>query len=132
SADDTLSKASCVNTQGAYNDRPKHLPILYPDNTLISNHCNIRFGDDYGQGSNHHFIRCKLIRSGNNPAYHTFIFDGGNAVSGHVLLDCEFKNGAGELDVYWHRTGTTSNYSILQTLQVYAPPGTRISIADRK
>lgn len=132
SADDTLSKASCVNTQGAFNDRSKHLPILYTDNTLVSNHCNIRFGDDYGQGSNHHFIRCELIRSGNNPAYHTFIFDGGNAVFGHVLLDCEFKNGAGEQDVYWYRTGAASNYSIQQTLQVNAQPGTRISIADRK
>jgi hypothetical protein len=132
SADDTLSKASCVNTQGAFNDRSKHLPILYTDNTLISNQCNIRFGDDYGQGSNHHFVRCELIRSGNNPAYHTFVFDGGNAVFGHVLLDCAFKDGAGEEDVYWYRTGIASNYSIQQTLQVNARPGTRISIVDRK
>ncbi len=130
-ADDVFSRASCINTQGAYNDRSQHVPILYTHNTLISNDCNIRFGDDYGQGSNHHFINCRIIKSGNSSAYHTFVFDGKNSVSGHILRDCRFENGAGPEDVLWYKTGTLSNYTIQQTLHIIAQPGTKISIADR-
>ncbi len=130
-ADDTLSMASCINTQGAYNDRSKHVPILYTHNTLISNHCNIRFGDDYGQGSNHHFINNKIIKSGSSSSYHTFVFDGRNSVFNHVLRDCRFENGADEQDVYWYKTGTLSNYKVQQTLRLSVEPGTLVSIADR-
>lgn len=129
--DDTLSKASCINTQGAYNDRSKHVPILYTNNTLISNNCNIRFGDDYGQGSNHHFMGCKIIKAGNSPAYHTFVFDGRNSVFGHLLLDCTFSKGANPQDVFWYKTGTLSNYTIKETLRLNAEPGSRISLMDK-
>jgi hypothetical protein len=128
--DDTLSMASCINTQGAYNDRSKHVPILYINNTLISNNCNIRFGDDYGQGSNHQFVNCRIIKAGNSPAYHTFVFDGRNSVFNHILRDCTFGSGADESDVFWYKTGTLSNYKIQRTLQLTAQPGTKVSIAD--
>jgi hypothetical protein len=128
--DDTLSKASCVNTQGAYNDRSKHLPILYTSNTLISNNCNIRFGDDYGQGSNHQFVNCRIVKAGNSPTYHTFVFDGRNSVFNHLLRDCIFESGADEKDVFWYKTGTLSNYKIQHTFRLTAQPGTKVSIAD--
>lgn len=130
-ADDTLSKASCINTQGAYNDRSLHVPIVYRSNTLISNHCNIRFGDDYGQGSNHHFIDCILQKSGRLASYHTFIFDGKNASFGHVLQNCRFTGGAAETDVLWYKTSTLSNYALQQRLQIEAKPGTKVGITDR-
>lgn len=131
-ATDTLTtKAACVDTQGAFNDRSTHLPLYYKNSQLISNICNIRFGDEYGQGSNHHFINCTLTKIGNNPNYHTLVFDGGNSVFSHILLDCEFKNGAKYNDVYWRDTHSLSNYEIQWTFTLNTNPGARVHIVDK-
>jgi hypothetical protein len=129
--EDTLvRKAACVDTQGAFNDRSKHLPLYYKNCTLISNRCNIRFGDEYGRGSNHRFISCKIIKEGNQPDYHTFEFDGHSSVFNHVLLDCDFTGGASYDDVYWTDTQSLSNYSISWTLNLKSSPGAIIRITD--
>ncbi|MDF9796248.1 hypothetical protein OKW21_001511 [Catalinimonas alkaloidigena] len=131
-ATDSMSTiAACIDTQGAYNDRSTHLPLFYKSNKLISNICNIRFGDAYGQGSNHHFVNCKLIKAGNHPEYHTFVFDGHNSVFNHVLLDCEFGEGTSYDDVYWKDTGSLSNYQIQWTLTIDTHPGAEVKINDR-
>ena len=130
--DDTIShKAACVDTQGAFNDRSKHLPLYYKDCSLISNICNVRFGDEYGQGSNHQFINCKIIKTGNNPNYHTFVFDGHSSVFNHVFLDCEFIGGASYKNVYWNNTQSLSNYRIAWTLDIKTNPGAKILIKDK-
>ncbi|MCF6332321.1 MAG: hypothetical protein L3J11_03475 [Draconibacterium sp.] len=132
-AEDTLvRKAACVDTQGAYNDRSKHLPIYYKNCSLISNRCNVRFGDEYGQGSNHQFINCKIIKVGNHPDYHTFEFDGHSSVFNHVFLDCDFMGGASYDDVYWTNTQSLSNYRINWTLNLESSPGAKIWIIDNK
>lgn len=128
---DTLpSKTSTINTQGAFNDRSRHLPIFYSNTVSMSNLCNIRFGDDYGQGSNHQFVNCRIVKLGDHPDYHTFKFDGGNSVFNHVLLDCQFEQGARMDDVYWERTGSLSNYSIKWTLAIQTVPLAEIVIRD--
>ncbi len=130
--DDTIShKAACVDTQGAFNDRSKHLPLYYKDCSLISNICNVRFGDEYGQGSNHQFINCKIIKTGNNPNYHTFVFDGHSSVFNHVFLDCEFIGEASYNDVYWNNTQSLSNYRIAWTLNIETHPGAKIIIKNK-
>ncbi len=131
SQDSLSSKSSTINTQGAYNDRSTHLPIFYKNTVSMSNLCNIRFGDDYGQGSNHRFVNCRIIKIDDHPDYHTFIFDGGNSVFNHVLLDCQFEQGAGIDDVYWERTGSLSNYSIQWTLDLETAPRADINITDK-
>lgn len=131
-AEDTLvRKAGCVDTQGAYNDRSKHLPLYYKNCSLISNSCNIRFGDEYGQGSNHQFINCKIIKTEDHPGYHTFVFDGHSSVFNHSLLDCEFIGGAAYGDVYWEDTQSLSNYSIKWTLTLETSSGAEITIVDK-
>lgn len=131
-AEDTLTrKAACVDTQGAFNDRTKHLPLYYKNCTLISNLCNVRFGDEYGQGSNHQFSDCKIIKRGDHPHYHTFEFDGHSSVFDHSLIDCEFLGGAKYNDVFWTYTRSLSNYSIKWTLTLETNPGANISIKDK-
>ncbi len=128
-ADDTICrKGACVDTQGAFNDRSKHLPLYYKECSLISNICNVRFGDDYGQGSNHQFINCNIIKTGDNPNYHTFVFDGHSSVFNHLFLDCEFIGGAAYNDVYWSNTQSLSNYRIAWTLDIETNPGAKILI----
>lgn len=100
---------SFVSTQGAYNDRSTHLPLYYKNSTLESNICNVRFGDGYGQGSNHQFINSRIVKIGDHPGYHTFVFDGGNSNFNHVFLDCEFVDGAAYNDVYWKNTRSGSD-----------------------
>jgi len=130
-ADDTICRiAACVDTQGAFNDRSTHLPLYYKDCSLISNICNVRFGDEYGQGSNHQFINCKIIKTGDNPNYHTFVFDGHSSVFNHLFLDCEFIGGACYNDVYWNNTQSLSNYKIAWTLDIETNPGAKILIKD--
>lgn len=124
-------KVACVDTQGAYNDRSAHLPVYYLNNDLISNIAIIRFGDAYGQGSNHRFVNCKLIRTGNHPDFHAFVFDGKHAVFNHVLLDCEFEKGVSYNDVYWEDTESFSNYSIQWTLTLKTDPEARVTVRDR-
>lgn len=132
-AEDTLvRKAACVDTQGAFNDRSKHLPLYYKNCSLISNRCNVRFGDEYGQGSNHQFINCKIIKAGNHPDYHTFEFDGHSSVFNHVFHDCDFMNGSSYDDVYWINTQSLSNYRINWTLNLETIPGATIRISNNK
>lgn len=132
-AEDSIGKiAACVDTQGAFNDRSKHLPLYYKNCTLISNICNVRFGDEYGRGSNHQFINCKIIKEGEHPDYHTFEFDGHSSVFNHVLLDCDFIDGASYNDVYWTNTQSLSNYRLKWTLKVKSSPGATIRITDNK
>ncbi len=131
-AQDTLThKAACVDAQGAYNDRTRHLPVYYRDDSLVSNLCNVRFGDDYGQGSNHQFIACKIVRTGHNSNYHTFLFDGHSSVFNHGFLDCQFLGGAAYDDVYWSDTQSLSNYHVSWTLRVETAPGASVIIRDK-
>ncbi len=132
-AQDTLTfKAACIDAQGSYNDRTTHLPIYYRNDSLVSNICNVRFGDDYGQGSNHQFVGCQIKKTGSNPNYHTFLFDGHSSVFNHGFLDCDFIGGAAYDDVYWSDTQSLSNYHISWSLMLETTAGAEVIIKDRK
>lgn len=129
--DQKARQVACVVTQGQLKRSDAHLPIIYRDNTFISNICHIRFGDSYGQGCNHHFYNCKFVRIGNNPDYHTFIFDGGWQTEGHIILDCEFGAGTRYNDVFWKRVSSNASYSAAWTLTMETYPGAKVTIKDK-
>lgn len=115
-------------TQGTPND--VHQPLFYKNSRVISNICNVRFGDYYGRGKNHRFIGCTFAKTGDSASYHTFVFDGGYSTGGHVLLDCTFEGGAAYDDVRWERTGDLSHYMVQWTLELESTPGASVEIRD--
>jgi len=126
--DEETTRVSAVVTQGTSSEKSN--PTYYKDTVLSSNITNVRFGDNYGKGYNHHFYNVTFNKTGNNPNYHTFIFDGGYSRDGHVIRDANFTNGAQYDDVYWERTGDLSAYSVEWTLTVQATVGEEIDIYD--
>jgi len=126
--DDETTRVSAVVTQGTSSKESN--PTYYKDSVLSSNITNVRFGDNYGKGYNHHFYNVTFNKTGNNPNYHTFIFDGGYSRNGHVIRDPIFTNGARYDDVYWEKTGDLSAYSIEWTLSISAEIGEEIEIYD--
>jgi hypothetical protein len=129
--DDKTDQVACVVTHGHPAKADTCLPVTYRDCTLISNLCNVRMGDYYGKGSNHHFERCKFVRAGSDPRYHTFIVDGQYWSRRHVMRDCEFGPGTAYNDVLWKLTSNKSFYSIAWTLTVKAEPGAKVTIKDK-
>ena len=130
SFDDETRIVAAVDVQG-YPNKPESLPVVYVDNTFEGNRALIRFGDAYGVGHNHHFIRPKFVRLGEHPDFHTFVFDGGHYSQGHLIIDAEFGPGTAYNDVYWERTASTSWYSVGWTLELSTVPGAHVSIQDR-
>jgi len=129
--DNQTSQVACVVTHGHPQKADTALPVKYRGLTLISNLCHVRMGDYYGKGSNHHFVRCKLIRTGKDSRYHTFIVDGAYWSKRHVLLDCEFGTGASPDDVFWKRTSWKSFYSVKWTLTLKTAPGAKVVVKDK-
>jgi len=126
--DDATRRVAAVVTQGTSSKESN--PTYYKNTTLTSNIANVRFGDNYGKGFNHHFYNVTFNKVGDNPNYHTFIFDGGYSRDGHIIRDPIFINGAKYDDVYWERTGDLSAYSIEWTLTVEAELGDEIEVYD--
>ncbi len=129
--DEETQQISCVTTQGNASRTKEMLPIRYEDNTFISNRLNVRFGDYYGVGSNHQFIRCKFVRVGDDPKYSTFFFDTGLPCKNHVLLDCLFEGGAGLDRVSWADKKADADFSVKWTLTLKSPSAAEVVIDDQ-
>jgi hypothetical protein len=130
SLDAVTQRVACIDTQG-YFRKEDSLPVFYNDNVLVSNICNVRFGDSYGKGNNHMFNRCDFVRIGDRDDYHTFAFDGTYWSFGHIITDGKFYGGAAPDDVYWRATGSLSSYSVAWTLTVNTDPSASIVIRDK-
>lgn len=63
--------APCVVGHGLHDRSDQQLPIIYKDNTFITNSVHVRFGDNYASGGNHRFLNNRFIKFGNHPDYHT-------------------------------------------------------------
>ena len=100
-----------------------HQTITYDHLILSSNTANIRFGDYYGVGDNALLTNVIFKKVGNNPNYHTIVFDGGYWSDGHVIRDAIFEEGTAYDDVFWRRTGSYSAYSIEWTLSITPQEG---------
>ncbi|MFB3893834.1 MAG: hypothetical protein ACE15C_17620 [Phycisphaerae bacterium] len=84
--------AICVCGESKLDDAP----MLYEDNTVLSNFCNVVLGDSYGVGCNSRFVNNTFIRLGERADYRTiqcgyWILDS----VGHIFLDSKFEGGAG-------------------------------------
>ena len=129
--DGQTRQAACVVTQGLHGRTAQHLPILYEGNTFISNILNVRFGDYYGVGSNHRFVRCTFVRIGTDPRYHTFLFEIGYPCKNHAIRDCTFQAGASPDSVKWVNATADHDYAVQWTLTVNTLPGAGVVVRDR-
>jgi len=126
--DAQTKQLACVVTQGNAKRADKHLPIIYSGNTFISNICNIRFGDYYGVGSNHHFHGCKFVRIGDDKRYKSFLWDTGYQCDKHVLRDPVFEGGA-SLDSIALGSGK-HDLTVEWTVTVKTAPNADVTVAD--
>ena len=82
------------------------LPGLFEQNTIISNFCNVRLGEEYGTGVNARFVGNRFVREGNLAGYATVICGFGKFNNtGSVFLDNKFEGGAALDQVRWEGTG---------------------------
>ncbi|MBN1674698.1 MAG: fibronectin type III domain-containing protein [Kiritimatiellae bacterium] len=128
--DEQTTRVACVDAQGQY-QKADTIPLVYRDNTFISNRHIVRFGDAYAKGNNHHFINCRLVKSGDHPYFSTFLFGGAYWNYGHIVRDCAFEGGTAHDDVRWGRTGSKSAYRVEHTLTVKGPADVTVRIADK-
>lgn len=129
SLDERTLRAACISPQG-HASKPFSHPVLYADNVLESNIACVRFGDSYGKGRNHRFVRNVFRRLGDHPGFHTLVFDGGGYNGDHRLLDCVFEPGTAPDDVLWRSTSSLSDYSVAWTLSLTTAPGAQVAVVD--
>ena len=129
--DEETTNAACVVTQGNQDRTPDMRPVFYRNCTFISNITNVKFGDDYGTGSNHHFESCRFVKVGNHAKYRTFWFGSGYPSKNHVLLDCTYEGGADPGSIQWLALKPDHDFSVAWTLTVRTAPGAQVTITDR-
>jgi hypothetical protein len=136
-AEDENTQAWAIAVCGDYNS-PEHPPVVYRDNTIISNTCNVRLGESYGLGRNAHFISNTFVREGRDPRYATVRIGYWNKpTTGHVFLDNRFEGGAGLDHVRFEAAGPRE-FTVQWTVEVTVQdqnakplPGADVTIADR-
>jgi hypothetical protein len=107
---------------------PAVRPGLFEDNTVISNFCNVRLGEDYGAGVNAHFVNNTFIREGQREAYATITCGYGNTNnSGSVFAGSKFEGGAGYDQVKWEGTGK-NDFATGRAIRVKTSPGATVSL----
>jgi hypothetical protein len=133
-AEDRHAEGCAIAALGADPRNPDE-KILLAGNTVISNLCNIRFGDNYGQGGKYTFHSNTLVRIGDDPRYKTIRlgWDGWKYESyGHLFFNTVFKGGGG-FDSFSFDGGRASYYdfSVGWTLNIRSEPGAELTITDR-
>lgn len=129
STDTDSPNIACIVTQGSSRRADLHEPIVYQNATLISNICNVRFGDDYGVGSNSRFLNCTFVRVGDDPRYRTFNFDRNSTSHSHVVRDPIFEGGASMDSVEFYSANQDVTFE--WTVTVKTTPGAAVTITDR-
>jgi hypothetical protein len=111
---------------------PEDSPMIFRDNTLISNYRNISIGDGYdGTGCNARFYNNRLIKLGVRPDYRTvhvgfWQFD----AFGHEIYDSIFEGGAGFDQIAFDGTGKRE-LRVGWTLTVKSAPRATVTIKDQ-
>ncbi len=107
-------------------------PVLYKNNLIISNVCNVGFGETYGQGYNHRFVGNTFVREGNDERYRTINCGWGNAnytTFGHVFVDSKFEGGAG-FDTTIFRGEGRRSFGVGWTVKIKTSPGAEVVIVE--
>lgn len=101
---DDTSKWGAIVISGENTSDAK--PGLFEENTIWSNFCHVRLGEEYGTGVNARFVNNTFIRVGNEDRYATVICGYGNFNNeGSVFLDTKLEGGASFDRVKWEGTG---------------------------
>lgn len=96
-AEDQKAEGHAIAALGGDSGNPDE-KISLIGNTIVSNLCHVRFGDNYGHGGSYHFLSNAFARVGNDPRYKTIRlgWQGWNYDTfAHVFIDTEFEGGAG-------------------------------------
>lgn len=111
---ETTDKWGAIVISGEDNADSK--PGLFEENTIISNFCNVRLGEEYGTGKNARFVRNTFVKAdGASSNYATVIcgyYKFNN--SGTVFLDSKLEGGADLINAKWEGTGD-NGYAIGKT-----------------
>ena len=132
-AEDQKAEGHAIAALGGDSGNPDE-KISLIGNTIVSNLCNVRFGDNYGHGGRYHFLSNAFARVGNDPRYKTIRlgWQGWNYETfGHVFIDTEFEGGAGYDSVSFDGAGRARyDFSVGWQLGVKTAGGAKISITD--
>ncbi|MCK5742682.1 MAG: hypothetical protein KAH48_10720, partial [Chlorobi bacterium] len=105
------------------------LPILFKNNTIVSNFTNYSMKDTYGYSNNYIFENNLFVKIGDRDDYATIRSNEGHASRGAVFIDSEFEGGAG-----FHTANmsdySSDNFTVKWTLTVEGKTGAEISIID--
>lgn len=116
--DEITDYVPCVVAQGLSDRAGEQLPVRYIENILMSNSCQVRFGDSYGCGGNHRFVGCRLVRLGTRAGYRTLGLGWWKYVSvDNAFVDCETEGGASLESTFVGGTGRIE-YSVGHGLYV--------------
>jgi hypothetical protein len=133
-AEDEHATGHAVAALGGDSSNPDEL-ITYEGNTVISNLCNVRFGDNYGHGGRHRFVGDTFVKVGNDPRYKTVRlgWEGWKYETyGHSFTDTVSEGGASLDQVAFDgiRNGRY-DFTVGWTLTVRTLPGATVVIRDR-
>ncbi len=105
--------------------------ILFANNTVISNICNVILGEDYGIGHNSLFIGNEFEKIGSRADYRTFHVGFGTDwnTTGHEFFDSTFSGGA-SYDELEFDGGAPDEFFVGWTLTVDTEAGATVTIDD--
>jgi hypothetical protein len=128
---DSTDKAYCVVAGDGTGSSPTIPPVVYRDNTFISNICNVALGDDYCPHSyNKQFVGNRFVRVGNDPRYCTVrCGETGYPVTGSVFVGSLLEGGAGLDEVKYHGGGPR-DFSVGWLFSLEAAPGAAVTVKD--
>lgn len=102
---------------------------LFEDNTVVSNFCNVRLGEEYGRGVNAHFVNNTFVREGTREGYATIHCGYGNFNNyGNVFAGSRFEGGAGYDRVTWDTPGR-NQFATGRAIKVKTAPGATVTLA---
>ena len=129
--DKRTKQAACVVTHGRRKDLDQMPPVVYKDNTFISNICHVRFGDGYSIGCKHHLYDNRFVKVGSDPRYRMFNWPRGDFdTRSHVIRDAVLEGGA-SLDSMNPFGGGQRDFTVQWTLTVKTTPGADVTITDK-
>lgn len=112
--------------------REDDAPMLFENNLVISNFCNVVLGETYGCGSNTIFVANTFAAVEPHPAYRTIqIGFWTTSIVGHQFIDNVFEGGAGYDKVRFLGTGKR-DFSVGWTIGIKTAPHAKVSIADKQ
>jgi len=107
-------------------------PHVYENNRIISNFCNVRFGESYGTGNNTRFYDNTFVKEGpSRTDYRTIQCGYSVPTKNHELYDSSFEGGASYEEYTFPGSGAPSSFfKVGWTLTVETEPLAHVTIKD--